>query len=203
MMRLPRRTALTAATAIAIAVAPITVAGCGNSPGDPPVSAPSSTSPTVALASAAAGSLRLSEGWVVATAPLVGMTPTAAASGSATPAMAAAPSMAASAAYAVIRNAGDADDRLVSVSTPTAGEAQLHTTVENSSGGGTMKRVTSIPVPAHGSLTLQMGGYHVMLLNLPEPLDEGDMVTMTWTFQSGTSITTAFPVISRVHRPGA
>ncbi|MDA8438335.1 MAG: copper chaperone PCu(A)C [Propionibacterium sp.] len=127
----------------------------------------------------------------------------AAVSSSATPGMAAAPSMATSAAYAAIRNAGDADDMLVSVSTPAAGEAQLHTTVGNPSGGGTMKRVTSIPVPAHGSRTLQMGGYHVMLLNLPEPLDEGDTVTMTWTFQSGTSITTAFPVISRVHRPGA
>ena len=200
-MRLPRRPSPTLA---ALTLAAITLAGCaGATPGAGSTTAGTSAgSAPASLASAATGSLRLSDGWVVATTPMTGSGPSAAAS---TPmaGMSTGGTGQMSAAYAVIRNTGDTGDALVSVSTPMAGEAQLHTTVENSSGGETMQRVDSIPVPAGGSATLRMGGYHVMLMGLTQPLAEGATVTMTWTFRSGASITTTFPVISREHRPGA
>ncbi len=190
MMRAPRRTSPTLAV---VALAVVVLTGCTGA--DTPAA-----SPSISMASAAAGALQLGDGWVVATTGAAG-TPSAAASTPTSATSAGWTPM--SAAYAVVRNAGDVDDAIVSVSTPVAAEAQLHTTVENSSGGGTMKRVDSIPVPAGGSATLRMGGYHVMLMGLSQPLAEGTTVTMTWSFRSGASITTAFPVISRENRPGA
>jgi copper(I)-binding protein len=45
-----------------------------------------------------------------------------------------------------------------------------------------MRPVESIPVPAKGSATLEPGGYHVMLMNV-EPLEAGQKVTLTLTFE--------------------
>jgi len=180
----------------AASVAGLVLSGCGGGSESldtaPASGSGAGSSVSSALAEAERGSVRMTGGWVVAT--------TAMAATSASPAGG---SSTMSAAYAVVENTGDADDDLVSVSTPAARDAQLHTTVENSAGAGTMKHVDAIPVPAHGTATLRMGGYHVMLMNLTAPLREGERIAMTWTFRSGTSITTTFPVIAREHRPGA
>ena len=181
-----------------VSLAGLALAGCGGSPDTmgPPTGMGARSSAPVALASAERGSLRITGGWVVATTPVTSATSASPTGGSSSV------GSAMSAAYAVIENTGADDDDLVSVATPAAGDAQLHTTVENSAGAGTMKHVDAIAVPAHGSATLRMGGYHVMLMNLAGPLREGDRVTMTWTFGSGSSITTSLPVIAREHRPG-
>lgn len=53
------------------------------------------------------------------------------------------------------------------------------------SGGGMMqmREVDAIEVPAGGSVGLKPGGYHVMLLELAEPLTEGTMVPLTLRFE--------------------
>ncbi len=48
----------------------------------------------------------------------------------------------------------------------------------------TMQQVSSIDVPAGGSVSLEPGGFHVMLLDLPDPLELGetfDLVLVTAT----------------------
>src|ERR1700754_3488725 len=82
------------------------------------------------------------------------------------------------AAYFTLKNQGDADDRLVAVSTPAAGKAELHTmTME----GDVMKMrpVDGIPVAAHGTAELKPGGLHVMLMELKAPLKQGESFPLT------------------------
>jgi periplasmic copper chaperone A len=98
---------------------------------------------------------------------------------------------AAGAAYMTITNTGSADDELVDASVPTdvAGLAEIHETAMGEGGMMAMRRVTSIPVPAGQSVELAPGGYHVMVLELVDPLEVGDEVPVTLVFASGIEVT--------------
>lgn len=52
----------------------------------------------------------------------------------------------------------------------------------------TMQEVASIEVPAGGSVTLEPGGFHVMLLELPDPLETGEEFDVTLTLDDDTEI---------------
>ncbi len=119
------------------------------------------------------------------------------------------PAMAdAGAAYMAIENAGGADDALVaaSVDPSVAGAAELHevvmvddeggdmsgTTMDGSMDGeGTMRmqQVEQIDLPAGESVELKPGGYHIMLLDLVAPLEEGTTIQITLDFENATSVT--------------
>ncbi len=61
-------------------------------------------------------------------------------------------------------------------------------------GGGmmTMREVDRIEVPAGETVVFEPGGYHVMLLDLAEPLEVGDTVEVTLTFErAGDVVVTA------------
>lgn len=47
----------------------------------------------------------------------------------------------------------------------------------------TMRQVSSIEVPAGEVVNLEPGGFHVMLLDLPQPLEVGDTFDVTLTFE--------------------
>lgn len=86
------------------------------------------------------------------------------------------------AAYMTLVNNGDTPDRLVSVSTPAAMKAELHThTME----GGVMKmrRVETVEIVPGERSVLQPGGLHVMLMGLTEPLVEGNSFPLTLEFE--------------------
>lgn len=88
-----------------------------------------------------------------------------------------------SAAYLVIKGRGTAD-RLVAAAAPAsvAAMTQLHKTVMGADGKMTMKHVMSVAVPANGTVTLEPGGFHVMLMKLRKPLAPGSSITLTLTF---------------------
>lgn len=91
----------------------------------------------------------------------------------------------AGAAYLVIRNTGADDDALVGAASPAAAVVELHETKDDGTGQMSMMPVESIPVPAGGMAELKPGSFHIMLIDLVAPLDEGAMVDLTLTFQSG------------------
>ncbi|MDH4050732.1 MAG: copper chaperone PCu(A)C [Rubrivivax sp.] len=69
--------------------------------------------------------------------------------------------------------------RLVSVSTPVAGVVEIH---EMSMEGNTMRMralPNGLPLPAGQTVSLQPGGYHVMLMDLKQTLNAGDQVPVT------------------------
>ena len=52
----------------------------------------------------------------------------------------------------------------------------------------TMQEVPSVEVPAGGTVTFEPGGYHVMLLELPDPLETGEEFDVTLTLDDDTEI---------------
>ncbi|MFC5480894.1 copper chaperone PCu(A)C [Massilia suwonensis] len=68
--------------------------------------------------------------------------------------------------------------RLVGVSTPAAGRAELHEmAMENNT--MRMRQVDSIELPAGKAVDLASGGYHVMFFDLKRQLKEGETVPVT------------------------
>ena len=101
-------------------------------------------------------------------------------------------------AYFEIENRGAQADRLVRVSTPAAGAAEVH----SMSMDGNMMRmraVTALDIPPHATTALKPNGYHVMLLDLKRPLAAGDAVPLTLTFEK----TGVVEVTARVEPIGA
>ncbi len=90
-------------------------------------------------------------------------------------------------------------DRLMGASTPVAGMAELHQTIN---AGGVMQMrplegglAVTPGTPAH----LQPGGYHIMLMDLKQPLKKGEHFPITLTFEHAAPVTTQVTVMG----PGA
>lgn len=80
----------------------------------------------------------------------------------------------------------DSDDRLVAarVGSSVAARAELHeTAMDPDSGEMAMNEVDGIDLPAGQTVTLEPGGYHVMLLDLTEPLEPGNTIELTLVFE--------------------
>jgi copper(I)-binding protein len=75
-----------------------------------------------------------------------------------------------------------AADRLVSVSTPVAKKAELHTMTTE---GGVMKMrpLAGIDVAPGQPVTLKPGGAHIMLMGLNQPLQAGQSFPLTLSFE--------------------
>ena len=86
-----------------------------------------------------------------------------------------------------VENKGDSADRLLRVSTPVAGTAELHQMVLD---GGVMRMraIAGLDVKPGARVVLQPGGYHVMLTDLKRPLQAGDSFPLTLGFEKAGSI---------------
>jgi len=89
--------------------------------------------------------------------------------------------------FVTVENAGSQSDRLISVSSPVAGVAELH---EMSVDAGVMRMrgVAALEVKPGETLQLRPGGYHVMLRELRQPLKVGDKFPMTLKFQNAGAV---------------
>ena len=102
----------------------------------------------------------------------------------------------AGAAYMVIYNATDADDALVGASSPVAQSVELHLSSMDDEGMMSMNQVSEVPVPAHAEAVLKPGSYHIMLIDLVEPLTEGVEVELTLEFMTAEPQTVLAPVMA-------
>jgi copper(I)-binding protein len=103
------------------------------------------------------------------------------------------------AGFLTLRNNGAAADKLVAASSDVAAKVELHQHV-NENGVMKMRAVEGgIEVPANGSVTLQPGGYHLMLMGLKAPLAQGQHVPVTLTFEKAGTVVTHLMVAG----PGA
>ena len=80
------------------------------------------------------------------------------------------------------------DDRLMTVSSPLAGRAQVHESRMESNMMMMHEVEGGLPLPAGQAVELKPGGDHVMLLGVAEPLKAGDTVPLTLTFASAPSL---------------
>ena len=82
---------------------------------------------------------------------------------------------------AFMRITSAADLTLVGVASPAAKVVEIHEMAQD----GNMMRmraVDKIALPAGKTIDLKPGGYHVMLMDLAQPLREGDKMPVTLTF---------------------
>lgn len=99
------------------------------------------------------------------------------------------------AAFMTLRNSGATADALVEVNSPVAARAELHTHIKDGD-IMRMRQVEAIDVPARGAVTLEPGGPHVMLINLTQPLKQGEAFPLTLTFAKAGTMTIEVPVKS-------
>jgi len=112
------------------------------------------------------------------------------------------PSSASGAIFLDVVNSGVVPDRLISASTPVAKMTMLHTHREDAEGVMRMVHVDGgWEVPADGVLMLERGGKHVMLMGLTEPLEQGDTLPLTLTFEQAGEVTVDV-VIDHKRKPG-
>ncbi|MSO54115.1 MAG: copper chaperone PCu(A)C [Rhodospirillales bacterium] len=78
-------------------------------------------------------------------------------------------------------------DRLLSVATPVAGRAEMHTTIKDGD-VAKMRHVSSIEVNPTAPTVLAPGGHHIMLTDLKATLKEGERVPLTLTFEKGGTV---------------
>ncbi len=103
------------------------------------------------------------------------------------------PSAANGAAYLTITNTGATDDTLLSITTPAASMAMLHTT-RNEGGVMRMDAADTMPIKAGGAIVMKPGGTHIMLMSLGSPLKPGNDLHLTLTFKKAGAIDVAVPV---------
>lgn len=111
----------------------------------------------------------------------------------------------AGAAFIVIENMTGADDRLVAASSDIAKKVELHTHIEDDNGVMKMTHVEEgFPVEAGGMIMMQRGGEHVMFMGLNLPMEQGDMVDVTLTFEKAGDVEVQVPVdLERMPKHGA
>ncbi|MES9970245.1 MAG: copper chaperone PCu(A)C [Candidatus Thiodiazotropha sp.] len=98
-----------------------------------------------------------------------------------------------SASFMVLHNKGEKGSALMSASTPAADVVELHThTMEE--GMMRMRKVEKIDLPAGEMVKLQPGGLHVMLIGLKQKLVPDEKLTLTLTFEDGSSLQVDAPV---------
>jgi periplasmic copper chaperone A len=90
--------------------------------------------------------------------------------------------------FFTVENTGAEDDRLIAARSAVAGHMEVH---EMRMQGDVMKMHElegGLPIPAGKTVTLKPGGYHVMFIDLQQPLVEGSTVMVTLVFEKAGEI---------------
>ncbi len=100
----------------------------------------------------------------------------------------------AGAAYMTVTNKGTASDRLNCVSDDASAQCQIHSmTMEN----GVMKMRPvegGLEIKPGETVTLAPGGFHIMLLDLKAPLEQGKMLKATLKFDHAGTVDVEYPI---------
>jgi copper(I)-binding protein len=161
-----------------VAAAALALAGCGGTDSSTPAQTVSSA-PTAAADGDArtAAPLTLDDAWAKAVDQL--------------PDPGTMPAM--TGVFGTLVNTGDADIRLIGGSSPVAAMVELHETVMSDEGMVMREADGGLVVPAGGSLVLEPGGHHIMLMDLTEPIPAGADVEVVLRAEDGTEVTVVVP----------
>lgn len=96
--------------------------------------------------------------------------------------------------YVTIENTGGTADRLISATADVAGRTEIHEMAVKD-GVMTMRPMNEgVEIPAHGEVALKPGGYHLMLMELKQPLKAGESFSGTLTFEKAGTVKVKFSV---------
>ncbi|PLA74548.1 hypothetical protein CYQ88_05565 [Hydrogenovibrio sp. SC-1] len=98
------------------------------------------------------------------------------------------PNALATAAFMELENESNDDHALVSAKTTINQTTELHTHI-NDNGVMKMRQVSQIDLPADQEVKLQPGGFHIMLIGLNAPIQEGQHIQIELKFEDGSTKT--------------
>jgi copper(I)-binding protein len=90
-------------------------------------------------------------------------------------------------AGAFMKLTSDRNAQLVGASSPVAGMVQVHM-MKMQDGVMIMREMKSLPLPKGKTVELAPGGYHIMLMELKQPLTAGKSVPITLNVKTGRKI---------------
>jgi periplasmic copper chaperone A len=91
------------------------------------------------------------------------------------------------ATFGTLVNSGSSPIKIVSAKTSASDRTELHE-VTGMGDSMTMRPVADgLTVPAGGTLELKPGSFHIMIMNLKDPIESGDEVDVRLTFADGST----------------
>lgn len=102
----------------------------------------------------------------------------------------------------IVKNNGNADDRLVAVESPSAGRVELHEMTMENDVMKMRKLENGIVILAGQTVELKSGELHLMFMEVAKPFAEGDTVPVTLTFERAGKVDYALPVGTATGRSG-
>lgn len=100
-------------------------------------------------------------------------------------------------AFAIVENTGATAKAIVAASSDISDKVELHE-MKNENGMMRMSPVKKMDVPANGKLELKPGSFHVMLFDVKKKISDGEKISLTFTFDDGSKVTTE----AQVRKPG-
>ena len=105
------------------------------------------------------------------------------------------------AAYLTLENTGSSADRLVSVISPVAQSAEIHT-MRMDGDIMRMREAGELPLAPAAKVEMKPGmGYHIMLNGLKQPLQTGGTFPMTLTFEKAGKVEVSVVVDGKDAKP--
>ncbi|MGO8086025.1 DUF1775 domain-containing protein [Rhizobium leguminosarum] len=98
--------------------------------------------------------------------------------------------------FFTVKNNGQADDRLVSVSSPAAGEVQIHEMVTKDNVMRMRQLKDGIAIGAGEMVKLEPGNLHLMFQKVKTPFKQGDTVPVTLTFEKAGKVDLVLQILS-------
>lgn len=95
-------------------------------------------------------------------------------------------------AFMTIKNSSGNEITLTGGSSPVAGKVEIHEVVN----GAMTPMSGGLVIPANGEQLLRLGGYHVMLMDLANPIPAGEEVEVTLNFSDGEKVIVKAPTKS-------
>lgn len=164
------RTSRIRTTVASVAVAALALAGCSSDGEDSASEATASGSSTAAAADSASGDeqtseseVTLTDGWVRADKEMM------------------------TGIFGTLHNPTDKDLVLTSADVDVDARAEMHETVQDAGASVMQEAKGGLTIPAGGTLELKPGSYHIMLMELAEPVKIGQDITLTLHFEDGTT----------------
>ncbi|MBY5396457.1 DUF1775 domain-containing protein [Rhizobium leguminosarum] len=98
--------------------------------------------------------------------------------------------------FFTVKNNGQTDDRLLSVSSPAAGEVQIHEMVTKDNVMRMRQLKDGIAIGAGEMVKLEPGNLHLMFQKVKTPFKQGDTVPVTLTFEKAGKVDLVLQILS-------
>ena len=93
------------------------------------------------------------------------------------------PGSSVTAAYMVIENLGNNEDKLIGINSSFSAHAGIHTTQIDKDGIARMNMLRELVIPAGKKVVLEPGGTHIMLTGITEPIKKDDKLKLELVFE--------------------